>query len=1529
MRKLYTAFLLVLSALLGQYQASSQVVISQVYGGGGNSGAFYKNDFIELFNRGTEPVNINGWSVQYASAAGTSWQVTSLTGVLQPGQYYLVQEAAGANPDAADLPTADAVGAINMSGTAGKVALVANSTPLTIACPTSDAYVDFVGFGTTANCFEGGGRTPAPSNANAVFRGGNGCDDTDNNNNDFTAAPAAPRNTATTLAPCTAVPPTPLINVAPGNNGAEPGTNGSFIISATTAIPPGGIMVFYTLSGTAQAGSDYTDMYNGIVPLNGGSSTIITISVVDDNLFEPTETVQITLTSVSPGFSLGATTATINIFDDDVPEALPLVTTYNQNFNILPVTGTNQTWENNLTIPGWYSSRTAINAGNGSSNTGALYSFGENGSTDRALGSIGSGSTGTVYYGVRFQNNTGGPIHALRIEYKGEQWRNGGNATPHTAGFAYQTGGTITSLTDGVWTAVPELGFTGPVATTTAAALNGNELGTNATMVAYTITGLNIPAGDEIFIRWDDPDHSGSDHGLAIDDFFIEANPVDEDPPAITALSPNNNATNIATNTSLSISFNETIQKGSGEIRLRLVADNSVVQSWDINSSSVQLSGNQISWTASALAVNTAFYVEWDEGVVKDMSGNNLPATSGASVWTFTTGTTFFLADFNNCGTNLSDGFTQYSAVGDVVWACTPFGRDPNEPAGTAAYPTGVQINGFANGTNTPNVDWLISPSFDLTGTTYPLLSFWSRVAFNGAPLQLKVSTDYNGGDPASATWHDLNGRFPQIGSNIWTLSENINLSAYKASNVHIAWVYTSSDEDGARWTLDDVSLANSPVPPPPSLTISTSDINFAYVAAGSSGTRSFVLTGNDLTDGFTLTSTTNFMLSKNGSEYGPSIQYSLGEANNQPLQVWVAFAPAQQNQNFTGKITITGSGLEDSVSLQGTTIDPLTTLEVVNWNIEWFGSPGNGPVNDAQQEQNVRTILQNINADVYALVEIVDEARLASVVSQMPGYAYVISDFGSHTNPYSSSSSTLGEAQKLAFIYKTSVLSDITADPLLSIGINSPEDAASANYNYWSSGRYPYMLTANVSLNCATTRVRFVLVHAKANTSPTATSYDRRKNGADALYAKLNADYPDDRIIILGDFNDDLDQSITAGFTTTSWDSFVNDTENFSAITLPLSLAGKKSTVAYNDIIDHVVISNELVPYYMPGTATVLNDVTSLVSNYGNSTSDHYPVFSRFMIPNSNPPFISNCQPEIALCYRADGQYELPVLLATDDCSESVSYSYVISGATQRSGSTNNASGNFEPGTSTIVWTVSDSWGNISTCTTSVTVAPVPIVTIPDAYALPSGTSANTVYIGYAPASSLTLEANVAGGNSSYSFSWSTGSLSNSVTVSPITNTNYTVSVTDANGCVGTASKQVIVKDIRAGNNNNKVVICKLAGKKYQTLEVAAPAVPAHLANGGYLGACEDASAPAAARLDVAAQPNPSSSQFTIRLNGGESGKPVSLKVMNLYGQVIEQKQGLVPGQTVTLGANYHNGTYFVEVIQGGQRVTVTVIKI
>jgi uncharacterized protein (TIGR03437 family) len=181
----------------------NKLVISQIYGGGGNSGATYRNDFIEIFNRGNTAVSLNGMSVQYAAATGTTWQVTNLTNVLlQAGQYYLIQEG-GAASGFTPLPTPDATGTILMAATAGKVALVNNTTSLSGACPGSASIIDFVGYGATANCFEGTAAAPAPANNTADIRAQNGCQDTNNNSTDFsTLTPPNPRNTSSPTGAC-------------------------------------------------------------------------------------------------------------------------------------------------------------------------------------------------------------------------------------------------------------------------------------------------------------------------------------------------------------------------------------------------------------------------------------------------------------------------------------------------------------------------------------------------------------------------------------------------------------------------------------------------------------------------------------------------------------------------------------------------------------------------------------------------------------------------------------------------------------------------------------------------------------------------------------------------------------------------------------------------------------------------------------------------------------------------------------------------------------------------------------------------------------------------------------------------------------------------------------------------------------------------------------------------------------------------------------------------------------------------------
>jgi uncharacterized protein len=212
---------------------AGSVVISEVYGGGGNASAPYQNDYIELYNRTAGSISLAGWSVQYASATGNTWQVTPLSGSIPPGRYYLVAESAGTScsglPCGVALPTPDATGTILMSGTAGKVALVQNSTPLTGTCPAFGLPIsDFVGYGTTANCFEGSGPTPAPSNTTSVIRLGDGATDTDNNAADFIAGAPDPDN-STDPAPT-------VVSTTPANGAANVSVSSNIDITFSEAV---------------------------------------------------------------------------------------------------------------------------------------------------------------------------------------------------------------------------------------------------------------------------------------------------------------------------------------------------------------------------------------------------------------------------------------------------------------------------------------------------------------------------------------------------------------------------------------------------------------------------------------------------------------------------------------------------------------------------------------------------------------------------------------------------------------------------------------------------------------------------------------------------------------------------------------------------------------------------------------------------------------------------------------------------------------------------------------------------------------------------------------------------------------------------------------------------------------------------------------------------------------------------------------------------------------------------------------------
>ncbi len=221
-------------------------------------------------------------------------------------------------------------------------------------------------------------------------------------------------------------------------------------------------------------------------------------------------------------------------------------TPYAQSFDTLPATGANNGWTNNTTLAGWYLFRqpapgtavTSIAAGDGGSNAGGFYAFGSAGSSDRALGGLGSGGTyfgnpvsGAVagWVAAAFVNGTGAALTGFRLSFDGEQWRNGGNTTAQTMVFEYGFGANFGAVT--TWTAPGgSFDWTSPVAASAASVVDGNSTGRVAGLGGLVSVSWN--AGDTLWLRWTERNDTGNDHGLAIDSFSLT--PVPE--PSTTAL---------------------------------------------------------------------------------------------------------------------------------------------------------------------------------------------------------------------------------------------------------------------------------------------------------------------------------------------------------------------------------------------------------------------------------------------------------------------------------------------------------------------------------------------------------------------------------------------------------------------------------------------------------------------------------------------------------------------------------------------------------------------------------------------------------------------------------------------------------------------------------------------------------------------------------------------------------------------------------------------------------------------------------
>lgn len=460
-----------------------------------------------------------------------------------------------------------------------------------------------------------------------------------------------------------------------------------------------------------------------------------------------------------------------------------------EDFNTLESSGTSGT-----TLPtGWYFLETGNNANgsyavdDGTANSGNTYSYGNSGSTERALGALASGSVITTL-GAQLRNDSGATVSELAVSFTVEQWRLGALNGADRLAFAYSTD--ATALNTGTWTTVAALDAVSPVTAGTAEQkLNGN-LPANRAAVSGTLSGLNLAPNATLWVRWADVNDPGVDDALAIDDVVFGA-PTDVAPTLVSSY-PVNNATDFPANAALTLTFSEPVSVSGTWFEIQCSV------SGYRNPSTVLVSGGPTHYVltpATAFEVGESCELTFDTDYIVDQGANSYTLVDPGTI-NFTTAAPPPNVLPTVVSTVPSNGASNFPSAGDLK---ATFSEPVNAAAGafslSCAASTGIAL----------------TPTTSDGGLSYTIDTGTALVAGDSCSFTIHAAaiTDMDGGAMAA----DVLVSFSVLDTgNLDAYYQNVNLaspemlrcSLHETIKGHTKYPYSGSGTNS--WTILEVA---------------------------------------------------------------------------------------------------------------------------------------------------------------------------------------------------------------------------------------------------------------------------------------------------------------------------------------------------------------------------------------------------------------------------------------------------------------------------------------------------------------------------------------------------------------------------------------------------------------------------------------------------------------------------------------------------------------------------------------------------